>query len=630
MPLISSPRHVHPDRLRRLLFLLAIVLLTACGGGGDERSAAAPSPPATPQVSPLRIEAAVLDLTDRQALSHAEINSLRHLLTAMGIPHVVTEAVETACRYPLVIVANSLAEGSLEAAEADALDAYVSAGGHLAATRLEDAALYPLFGVAAASRTNTRRLIAFEADSQHPALGYLNREEELTISMGDPRYTAFYNTAGYALDSAEALARYEDGSAAVVAHAYGSGSTLLIGAKFSDLIMRALTNHDFEAQRTYSNGFEPSVDAVMLLIKAYYEAVAPLAITTHTVPGSAAGALILTHDLDAQQAFVNALDFMALEQDHGVRATYNVQTKTVSDSLDQAFYTAANIAHLKRVKLGGGDIQSHSVGHFPIDAFEDLPLGDATVAAADYQPSYSDGEVHDGHLYGEIRVSKLRLDADLPGQDTTGFRSGHLAFHRELPAVLLESGYTHSSCRSANDVLTNYPFFLTTANSPSGAPVDVLEIPMTLSDRHLEETNVADIVAAWQAVIAANCENHAVTNLLVHTSRTAYKLEAQAQLLFAVEDLDLWIGDQTRFAAFWRQRLELQYTAERLDWPDSGLVGLRIVLDPAPSALSEPLALVAGAPGDEYDVVEVVDGQGQAVAAEVVESRGCRYVILTP
>jgi hypothetical protein len=432
------------------------------------------------------------------------------------------------------------------------------------------------------------------------------------------------------LDGGEALARYEDGSAAVVAHTVGSGTSLLIGAKFSDLIMRALTNHDYEAQRTYSNGFEPSVDAIMLLIKATYEAASPLAVTTHTVPGSAAGALILTHDLDTQQAFVNALDFMALEQDYGATATYNVQTKTVSDSLDQAFYTAANIAHLQTLTLGGGDLQSHSVGHFPIDAFENLPVGDPFVPAADYQPYYSGGEIHDGHLYGEIRVSKLRLDADLSGQDTTGFRTGHLAFHRELPAVLLDSGYTHSSCRSANDVLTNYPFFLTTGNSPGGAPVDVLEIPMTLSDRHLEETNVADIVAGWRAVIAANCENHAVTNLLVHTSHTAYKLEAQAQLLAAAKGLDLWIGDQTRFAAFWRQRLNLQYTAARLDWPDSGATGLRIVLDPAPPPLSEPLALVAGTPDDEFDLVEVVDGEGEAVDAEVVVCRGRRYVVLTP
>jgi hypothetical protein len=628
MPSISSPRHA--GRTVRILLALwaAAVLLMACGGGGDSRSAAAPPQP--PQVSPLRIEAAVLDLTDRWALSRSEINGVQYLLSAMGIPHVVTDTVATACRYPLVIVANSLGAGGLETSETDALDAYVSNDGHLVAARLEDDALYPLFGIAAATRADTRRLIVFDAAGTHRALRYLNRTEELTVSMGDAHYAAFYNTAGYTVDGGETLAHYEDGSAAVVAHTVGSGSTLLIGAKFSDLIMRPLTNHDYEAQRTYSNGFEPSVDAVMLLIKAYYEAVSPLAVTTHTAPGSAAGALILTHDLDAQQAFVNALEFMALEQRYGVTATYNVQTKTVSDSLDHAFYTAANIACLKTLKLGGGDLQSHSVGHFPIDAFENLPLGDPTVAAADYQPYYSDGEVHDGHLYGEIRVSKLRLDADLPDQDTTGFRSGYLAFHPELPTVLLDSGYTHSSCRSANDVLTNYPFFLTIGDSPGGAPVDVLEIPMTLSDRHLEETNVADIVAGWRAVIVANDENHAVTNLLVHTSHTGYKLDAEAQLLAAATGLDLWIGDQTRFAAFWRQRLDLRFTAMRLTWPDSGKVGLRIVLDPAPTTLSEPLALVAGAPGDGYDVVEVVDGDGQAVDADIVARRGRRYIILTP
>ncbi|MEJ2642718.1 MAG: hypothetical protein P8010_24465, partial [Desulfosarcinaceae bacterium] len=178
MPIISSPRNTSRAGQRFLALWAAAVLLMACGGGGDTRSAAAPSPQEPPQVSPLRIEAAVLDLTDRWALSRSEINGVQYLLSAMGIPHVVTDTVATACRYPLVIVANSLGAGGLETAETDALDAYVSNGGHLVAARLEDDALYPLFGIAAATRADTRRLIVFDAAGTHRALRYLNRTEE--------------------------------------------------------------------------------------------------------------------------------------------------------------------------------------------------------------------------------------------------------------------------------------------------------------------------------------------------------------------------------------------------------------------------------------------------------------------
>ena len=65
-----------------------------------------------------------------------------------------------------------------------------------------------------------------------------------------------------------------------------------------NLIVTNQQNLDYNAHRFYSNGFEPTSDAVMLFVKGIYLAHAPRALWLHTSPYNSKTSLMITHDID--------------------------------------------------------------------------------------------------------------------------------------------------------------------------------------------------------------------------------------------------------------------------------------------------------------------------------------------
>src|SRR5437879_12985525 len=86
------------------------------------------------------------------------------------------------------------------------------------------------------------------------------------------------------------------------------------------------------AARRWINWFEPSGDVFRLLLRGLYEDSVHPFLLVHTVPEGKRTGLCLTHDVDAREAFRNALTFAQMEAGLGVRSTFFVTTKYFTDS----------------------------------------------------------------------------------------------------------------------------------------------------------------------------------------------------------------------------------------------------------------------------------------------------------
>ena len=105
-----------------------------------------------------------------------------------------------------------------------------------------------------------------------------------------------------------------------------------------------------------------------------------------------------------------------------------------------------------------------------------------------------------------------------------------MCYHKRLPKVLEDLGYLYNSTFSANDVLTNFPFYGTDEREFDGYLSSVIEIPMTISDASatfpFSFDSYPSNVARWKNVTLKNVANGAPTVLLIHPNRT-YKLTAE-------------------------------------------------------------------------------------------------------
>jgi peptidoglycan/xylan/chitin deacetylase (PgdA/CDA1 family) len=492
----------------------------------------------------------------RSADARKEQLALRDCLELQGIPFLTTRSVQQAVRRPLVLIGGVLTNRDFTPAEREVLYAYVERGGVVLATQVQGNTFFPLFGItaAAASRTNFRLSFTAAAD---PALRYINRPEERTVSLGDSAlYSETIWSTEYAVNPAtQVLAQYANGAAALTVNPYGRGLAYALGLGFKETSLVPQLAHSFEAARRWINWFEPSGDVFRLLLRGLYEGSVHPFLLVHTVPDGKETGLCLSHDVDARESFRNSLTFATMEASLGVRSTFFVTTKYFADSTDIGYYTPERVTWIRQVRALGGEVGSHSVSHS--QGFEKFPVGSRQVGPRDYDPSHPT-------LFGEVRVSKQLLDRDLDAQ-TVGFRSGYLLYPDELLGVLEQSGYLFDSSVSAQWVLTNFPFFGFRRRSLDSEHSSIVEVPVTLDDSRGElearnfltaETQEAAL-STWLQVIRANAENNAISCLLIHPTDTTYKLTTERRLLEAVRGTDTWIGSVGALAAFWRGRARL-------------------------------------------------------------------------
>jgi len=480
--------------------------------------------------------------------------AMTHSLGEMGIPFLVTQNLDQALRHRLLILYPGVDGRTFSDRQINQLRSHIEHGGSVFAVNVLASSARPLFGFQEASPSRRRYRVRFTAGAD-TILHYLNRPEELEAPLGNPQAGDIFWTNGYNADShAAVLARFEDGTAALLANRLGKGRTYLAGISYHDAVLRNQVDRDFNAERYYVNHFEPGADVWMLLLRAWYESMQPDAVRLDTMPSGKSSVLLLSHDIDWENSFEPALDFVQMESRHGAFSTFFIQAKYVSDANSKAFFFGKDLDALRRISAQGFSIGSHSIIHSR--GFNKFVLGSGEETFPAYQPRGTGFESSTGAtVFGEVRVSKQLLDGNLSGQNTTFFRAGHLRVPRSLPEALQRSGYEFDSSFTANDVLTNFPYRLPldlAFDEDSG----LYEFPVTFED---EESPLAARIDQTLDVIRANAENGGVSVLLIHPNQSGEKLAAEEALLRRLPG-DVMPEDMLTFARFWRTRDHLQWT----------------------------------------------------------------------
>jgi peptidoglycan/xylan/chitin deacetylase (PgdA/CDA1 family) len=530
--------------------VLAAVLLLLLGTGLPIHAQAAPG-----KVALLDVGAAAGGSTVRQ-----EMLALKRVFVTLGVPCDVTANSARLSDYRIVFTAGAMVNTAVSRDLLNDLFDFVEGGGVLVSAGETGSLAFPLFGIT--SQTPGRRRYRLRFQGSDPSLAYLALPALRTISLGNGAKHFFDDviwTHGASLSADSAvLGVFEDGTAGLSVHRYGRGKAYLLGMSYADSVLLPQAGGSFNAERQYVNGFEPSADVIMLILKAAWETACAPSVCLAPLPRGLPSALVLTHDVDAQSSFLDSLKFAALEERYGVKSTFFVTTKYFTDESDIGYFNIReNVDAFRDLHRRGWDIGSHTVSHST--ALATAPEGDPRVTRKTYDP------LHALTVWGEARVSRELLEREIPGLRTTAYRSGDLAFPRSLIRILQASGYLDDSTYSANAVLTAFPYFALEDQGLESRESQVVEIPVTLDDSqsYLTEGNAAVTVKDWLTVIQSNASYGGVTVLLMHPSDTrtkTYKLAAQEALMKAVSTQGGWMGDLSSMGRFWRSRAALKFS----------------------------------------------------------------------
>jgi peptidoglycan/xylan/chitin deacetylase (PgdA/CDA1 family) len=547
-----------------------------------------------------------------------EVTAVASDLEMLGVPFETSQSFAEAVRSPMIVLAGTLTNIALPAADRELLYKYVESGGVLFATHVQGSQYFPLFGIAGFNFSRENSSVRLAEPSTDPSLRYINRPEERDVLLGDPkRYQQFNWTTEYDVAGAAILGKFGNGKAAFVRNYYGRGIAYSLGLSFSDSTLRLAIGQSYEAEPEWANVFAPSGDVLRMLLRAIYESNVHPFLLINTVPDGLEGALLLSHDIDARESYPNSVVFAALEQRYGVTSTFFATTKYFTDETDIGYYTPANSAYLRELLARGFDVGSHTVSH--LKNFVRFPLGDPSVRFATYRPAVAPT------VFGEVRVSKELLDRDVPGLHTIAFRAGELSHPMQLIETLEATGYLVDSTRAAGNTLTNSAY-RPLREAHLGAPVSsMIEIPVTLDDSmgYLTPTTVDKAVAQWTNIVAANAENNNITCLLVHPTDTTYKLNAEERLLQAYRHQPIWIGSVTRFGLFARARAAVRVSAFASD------DHIEIRLNQPRAKLPQGLTLAIES-GSRWNPLTVRDSAGTDVPFTTASHSDRRLLVLKP
>ena len=152
---------------------------------------------------------------------------LVHSLKEMGIPFFITRDFPQALRHRLVILYPSVDSHTFTEAQADLLTTFVRQGGFVFAQNVFSGGLQNLFGFRSFVPSRKRYHLAFSV-TKDPVTKYLNRPEERETQLGSDHFPEIIWSNGYVPDpGAEVLARFDDGSAALLTNSVGKGKVYL-------------------------------------------------------------------------------------------------------------------------------------------------------------------------------------------------------------------------------------------------------------------------------------------------------------------------------------------------------------------------------------------------------------------
>jgi hypothetical protein len=469
--------------------------------------------------------------------------------------------------YALAVVPGYLLGAAMGAGARAALEQFASLGGVVVVFKpvgtVEERQAWLLAGLRASARR--RDVLDIRFDGARPAaVTDIDSPEERTLHINDHAAADAVETYLFDLDPAagtEVIARAFGGAMSgptITRRPVGKGAIYAVGHDLAT----------FGAGRCYVNCFEPSGDVLRLFLEgALREGAAGHVVLKHTAPGGASSILIITHDVDAPDAYNDgpwgppgALQVARIERAHGVRGTFNITTDYVA-----GYYNERTVREL--CNLGMCPLGAHSVTH-PED-FARLPVGTCTETRATYGAQKT--------LCGEIRVSRDEV-AQVMGRAPRVWRSPYLVLPPRLFELLAKSGFAFDSGFGVGDLPYNLPVDLASVgfHQDRFRRSPLIEFPVACEDgedevkngahrrAELQESSRVRFGSMWQYVLLRNAQNRAMTTLLVHPSRgrdqppenLRTKVDAVADILDRAAAAGILVRPLEDVGDFWRARLD--------------------------------------------------------------------------
>lgn len=494
-----------------------------------------------------------------------ELFSVKHLLKVAGLPYIVTTDVNTAAKYGILIPTSRLTDSVMTVAEQDTLYSYVNQGGVLITAGLRDSAFFPLFGIGNYTSAYNLNRVTFEMSLADQSMRWLNDTMEQTISIGKVGYPSTITARQYIAGSGIQMAHYNDNTTAIIRNNYGIGVAYALGFSFKNLILLNQIDKDADAQRFYSNGFEPTTDAFILFIKGICTKHTPYTTWLHTSPFDSKSTLMVTHDVDATTAFDSMHYYADWENSIGLSSTYTITTHYINDGVLSDFYNPGSLPQVQHLLDKGHKLASHSVGHFHDFSNDSLfPMGVLGNTPATYLPyATATAPTVGGTVLGETEVSKNLLENDF-GVPIRSFRAGHLEYNKRLVNALDTLGYEYCSNYTSGDVLTHFPYQDHKDRSSSGTLTNVWEFTINVSDVFSSDpisfSNYLSKKDIWLDCISRNMQNYAPNVLLIHPNRV-YKLWAEQDLIDQLPP-GVLVTDLETYADYWKGRDSIRFTNE--------------------------------------------------------------------
>ena len=510
---------------------------------------------------------------------HAPWLGLAHGLKSIGVPFTITTDYAEAVAHRVVLVYPRIS-GQMSPAALKALAALPRDGGTLIGVNVLGGGLDELFGFASAEPSRQRFELRFEPKAaQH--FGFVDPREQV-LSLGNrAKATEAVGTYGYLGADRYAVARYEDGQAAITERSIGAGKAYAVGLDLGSYMLQGYNNREESVGRSYDNGFEPSIDVLLRLLRSLYRAGESDAVTLGTVPFDRALSVVLSHDIDFTKSLPNSVAYAEFEKSQGVRATYFMQTKYLRDFNDDVILNGDTARYLRQLGELGMEVGSHTVAHSRV--FKYFPLGTGEERYPDYRPFVRDRDTAvGGTILGEVRVSKFLIETVGGYRPVISFRPGELSNPFALPQVLQATGYRYSSSVTANSSLTHLPFELD-YNRESTAETPIYEFPVTIEDEELPPLGERLPQALELAHKVARYGGSVV--VLIHPDILGHKFDFERGFVAALKG-EAWFGTIGELGAWWAARDAV--TVEVADSGDDRAVTLTLPQHIAGLGLSVP------------------------------------------
>jgi len=488
---------------------------------------------------------------------------LAHGLKSIGLPFLITTDYKQALEHRVVLVYPVISGKVLSVEALRALAAFPRQGGTLIGVNVLGGGLNEVFGFKEAIPSRQHYEIRFS--KTHPLVSGFTDPRESVLRIYSKKNSvengaAILGTHGYTAPKNEPIAVYEDGTAAITQKPYATGQAYAFGIDIGFLMLKGYNYREAGIARSYANGYEPTLDMFLRLIKNIYVRAQPYAVTLASVPFGKPLSVMITHDVDYAQSMQNSIKYAEFEKSQGIKATYFIQTKYLRDWNDVIFFNNQSVLILKQLESLGMEVGSHSVSH--AELFSSFPLGSGNERYPSYRPFLkSQFKIKEGTILGELRVSKFLLENFLDKQSVVSFRAGYLSNPSSLPQALEATGYRYSSSVTANKSLTHLPFRL---NYKRGfyAETDIFEFPITVEDEHLPKMGYR----LPQAIELAKkiSKYGGIFVILIHPDMLGHKFKFLKGFIKVFKDY-AWFGTVSEFGRWWaaRDKIELDVFADK-------------------------------------------------------------------